>query len=386
MYKIIGLCFFIFISMIQPCRSQTWMDTLDHYARESYRPASHYHWNWMNSALLNTMVKEYDHVPSSEKQVYLDYIKKAMDKSMHAANGKTPNAVASALGLAFLYGVTKDPKYKAKADKVYADYQKIRRTKEGAVSHLQNYTELWDDTVFMIGQYLLAMYKATGEEKYLNELTKQIRLHHDKLQDKEWGLWRHGWDSDNKDHCFICGQTHWPDKTTRRSAEMWGRGNGWIVVTLSDILETVPRTNPAWNEMAGYLNEMIAHLPELQDPKTGHWYQLPVRNKDPENYIESSSTAMFAYGISTALRLGLVPDVGYKNCVDLAYKGLRTYSMVPIEGKYLITQNVCNGTCIGDKSYYLHRPKQKGKPYGIGMCIQFGSRYEMDHGMRTSAK
>jgi unsaturated rhamnogalacturonyl hydrolase len=364
-------------------KGQTWVDTVDRYAREKYLPPSKYMWTWVDAALLNTMVKQYRHCPAAQQQQYLDYIAKAMKHSSGMANGRTPNDVASALGLAFLYQVTKDPKYKKKADKVYADYLKIRRTKEGGVSHLMLFTELWDDTIFMIGQYLLAMYQATGDEKYLNELASQIRIHREKLQDKDWGLWRHGWDSDNKDHCAFCSQMHWPDKTTRRSAEMWGRGNGWIVVTLSDMLEALPKEHPLWKEMAGYLKEMIVHLPELQDTLSGHWYQLPVRNKEPENYIESSCTAMFAYGISTALRLGIVSGAAYSATTDRAYKGLRQYSLVPAAHKYLTTRNVCTGTCIGDKYYYFKRARQKGKPYGLGMFIQFGTRYEIDHGIRA---
>src|SRR4051812_23135112 len=81
--------------------AQTWVDTLDHYARESYLPASHYKWRWTHAALLNTMVKEYNLHPQAEKQVYLDYVKRAMDHTYAIANGKTPNSVASGLGLAF---------------------------------------------------------------------------------------------------------------------------------------------------------------------------------------------------------------------------------------------------------------------------------------------
>ena len=339
-----------FLSGFTHSSAQTWVDTLDNYARLAYLPPSHYHWTWVDAALLNTMVKEYEKASPEKKQVYFDYIKKSMDKTYSVANGHTPNAIASGLGLAFLYRITKGPKYKTKADKIYADYLKIHRTKEGAVSHLMLFTELWDDTIFMIGQYLLAMYQATGDEKYLDELAKQIRLHRDKLQVKDWGL--------------------------------WGRGNGWIVVTLSDALEIIPKSNPLWNEMAGYLKEMIVHLPELQDPKTGHWYQLPVRNKEPKNFIESSCTAMFAYGITTALQLGLVTDESYKSSIALTYHGLREYSLVPKSDQYLITQNICTATCIGDKNYYFKRAVQKGKPYGIGMFIQFGSRYERYKGMR----
>ena len=282
--------------------SQTWVDTVDSYARKSYLPASHYMWNWVDASLLNAMIKQYDLCQPSEKHIYFDYVKKAMDKTYFIANGQRPNAVASGIGLAFLYKITKDVKYKNKADKIYADYLKIRRTKDGAVSHLVLFTELWDDTVFMIGQFLLGMYQATGDEKYLDELARQISLHRDKLQDK----------------------------------------------------------------------------------KTGHWYQLPVRNTDPKNFIESSSTAMFAYGIQSAIRLGLVSDPSYKTSADLAYRGLREYSLAPISKDGLIPKNVCVGTCIGDKNYYLHRGVQKGKPYGFAMFMEFGTRYEIDHGTRKA--
>jgi unsaturated rhamnogalacturonyl hydrolase len=298
-----------------------------------------------------------------------------MDKTYKQANGKVPNAVASGLGMAFLYRVTKDIKYKKACDKIYADYLKIKRTKDGAVSHLPAHRELWDDTVFMIGQFLMELYKATGDEKYIDELFKQISLHREKLQDSTTGLWVHGWDSDYKGHFSFGSQLNWANKTTGKSAEIWGRGNGWVVVTMADLLQTMPKNNPNWNELAGYLKEMIVNLPQLQDKATGHWFQLTARPDEPENYIESSSTAMFSYGISKALQLDLVTDAAYKNSIELAYKGLRNYSILQIDEKYITTKNVCKGTCIGDKEYYLKRKVKNEKPYSIGMFINFGRSY-----------
>lgn len=371
---------FLLLTFFQNSFAQTWADSLDAYARESFLPAKNYKWRWTHAALLNTMMKQYDLGAPAQKQLYFDYIKTAMDKTSELANGKTPNSVASAMGLAFLYNVTKDKKYKTKAEKVYNDYLKIRRTKDGAVSHLMLFTELWDDTIFMIGEFLLKMYAATGDEKYLDEFVKQFRLHREKLQSKETGLWVHGWDSDNKTHCTFCSQMYWANKESRRSSEIWGRGNGWIVVTLADALEIIPQNNIYWNELAGYLKEMIQHLPALQDKKTGHWFQLPERNTDAENWIESSSTAMFAYGINTALHFKLVSDSSFTASIASAYSGLRKYSIIPTGENYLTVKNVCVGTCIGNKNYYFKRKTKTGSPYGIGMAIQFGKKYELRNG------
>jgi len=385
MKKLLSAIVFLAV-FAQVVHAQTWVDSLDAYAREKYLPAKHYRWNWQNAALLKVMEMQYESSPAAEKQAYLDYIKKAMDRNYGFANGKTPNAVASGLGMAFLYRITGEPKYLAKCEKIYRDYLEIRRTPEGGVSHLMLFTELWDDTVFMVGQFLLEMYEATGDEKYLNELALQIRIHREKLRDEKWGLWRHGWDADDKNHFCFCSKPGWPDKESRRSTEIWGRSNGWIVVTLSDALSVIPKDQPLWNEFAGYLKEMIAHLPELQDEKTGHWFQLPVRKDDPDNFIESSCTAMFAYGIESALHLDLVFGKEYSNAVEKAYHGLRKYSIQAVSGKYLTCKNICIGTCIGDKKYYLKRAVQKGRPFGLGSFIQFGLRYEIDNGIRKAEK
>lgn len=380
-----NLTVFFICSFIYAGQAQTWVDSLDSYVREKYLPASSYKWNWQNAALLKVMVMQYHTAPEEKKPVYFNYIKKAMDKNYGFANGKTPNAVASGLGMVFLYQATGEIKYLRKCEKIYADYLKIRRTKEGGVSHHMLFTELWDDTVFMVGQFLLAMYDATHDQKYLDELHLQIKTHRDKLRDEQWGLWRHGWDADQKTHICFCSKQGWQDKEDRRSAEIWGRGNGWIVVTLSDILKTLPQSNPYWNEFAGYLKEMLVHLPELQDAETGHWLQLPVRKEEPGNYIESSCTAMFAYGINNALQLGLVEGDNYKTAVEKAYSGLRKHSIVP-KGNYITTENICIGTCVGDKEYYLKRGVQKGRPFGLGSFIQFGLHYEQDKGLRRKAE
>jgi len=379
MKHLVHFSFFLFSFNLS---AQTWVDSVETFSMQSYLPASKYVWSWQHAAFLNTMVKRYEQVDSLEKQKYFDYIEKAMNRTKARANGKTPNGVASGLGMAFLYEKTGGEFYMAKCDKIYEQYLKVRRTPAGAISHLPTTLELWDDTVFMIGQFMIAMYRATGDEKYLNELANQFRLHREKLRDEKTGLWYHGWDANDKDAIpYFCGQMGWPNDSTRVSGEIWGRGNGWLYVTLADALDVIPRENKLWNEFAGYLEEMVVNLPELQDEKTGHWYQLPVRKDDPENWIESSCTAMFAYGILSALKHEIVGDRIYNAAVEKAYEGLNKHSTEQTKNGLTCT-NVCTGTCIGDKDYYLKRGVQKGRPFGLGMFIQFGMLYEYQNGLR----
>ncbi len=356
----------------------TWVDSVDHYARHAFLPAKKYRWTWQHAALLNAMTSQYNWQVGPDPEIYLDYVRTAMDKSMgKGRSGANPNATASGLGLAWLARVTGETKYRQAAEQLYEEYLQIPRADNGGVTHLKRFRELWDDTIFMVGIFLLEMHLLTQEEKYLDELLVQVEAHREKLRIEESGLWVHGWDGDDQRHCRLCSQGNWSNNPEKRSQEAWGRGNGWVIVTLTQVVESVSPKHPKWKKFAGYLEEMVRPLPELQDTITGHWFQLPLYPYEDENYIESSCTAMFGYGIAGALRLGIVKGEKFQRSVDLAYEGLRKHSIRPKKGPHLSTLNVCKGTCIGDKAYYFNRRAKAEKPSGIGMFILFGRAYSI---------
>ena len=311
--KAFSILIILFISVQIGQGQTTWVDEMDKFAREQYMPANKYKWTWQSASLLRSMVIQYELRPEGVKSQYLEYIKGAMNNKAGRAHGSRPNAVASAHGMAFLSRILGDKKYQKIANKIYREYLKIPRTESGGIAHLARTPELWDDTIYMIGVFLLEMYRTTGEEKYLDDFLEQFRIHREKLIDEATGLWVHGWDGNDRNRCALCGQRDWPDEATRRSTEIWGKGK-WlrIVVILSDALKTVPKDHPYWEEMAGYLYEMIEHLPAFQDQETGHWFQLPTLLKQEDNFIESSCTAMFSYGILTALQLDIAKDEKFK--------------------------------------------------------------------------
>lgn len=367
---------FLFICSQAFSQTVTWVDSMDLYSREVLMPPKKFAWTWQSAALLKTMISQYESVPEDQKMKYLEYVKKSIDHVDLKKNIHNPNGVASGVGMAFLARVTGEKKYIDAANIVYKQYLKIPKTANGGVSHLARALELWDDTIYMIGIFLQEMYKLTGDEKYIDELVAQIDAHREKLLNEEWGLWYHGWDGDTKKRCNVCGQNGWSNNPNNRNDECWGRGNGWVVVTLSETLRLLPENHPHREKLALYLTEMIVHLPDLQDNATGHWYQLPIRKNEAGNFIESSSTAMFAYGILSALEMGIVSGEHYQQSVDNAFYGLQTFSLQKVTGgPYLTTKNVCKGTCIGDKDYYFQRSAKSEKRYGLGMFILFGNTY-----------
>jgi hypothetical protein len=63
----------LFIISVQQNFAQTWVDSLDMYAREKYMPPSKFNWTWMKASLVYTMVKQYDNI-SDENQKKIIWI------------------------------------------------------------------------------------------------------------------------------------------------------------------------------------------------------------------------------------------------------------------------------------------------------------------------
>lgn len=360
-----------------PIIAQNWIDSLDAHGREVYMPASKYKWDWGQGTFLNALIHLHQTKPEAEKEKYIEYIKTAMDSTYSIANGKHPNAVASGHGMAFLARMTKDKKYEQKAINIYNDFLKTPRSQDGGVSHRTETVELWDDTVYMLSMFLLEMYRLTGDDKYIADFTQQVKIHSYHLANKTSGLWLHGWDADNIDYDDKCSQVGWANKTTRQSANYWGRANGWVAMALADALSTIPKTSIHWKFLKKEFISLMEKLPALQNKTTGHWYQLLIFPNDADNFQESSCTAMFSYAMLKGMEMDILNRKNYQPVVDLAYNGLKKQSLEKVEEKpYLIPSRICGGTCIGDKDYYYRRSITTGTGFGYGSFIMFGLEYE----------
>ncbi|NJK93660.1 MAG: hypothetical protein HC905_00910 [Bacteroidales bacterium] len=218
------------------------------------------------------------------------------------------------------------------------------------------------------------MYVWTGDEKYLNDYIDQLLAHNEKLLDKEWGFWVHGWYADSTSESWngIAGKQQNP---LQRSSEFWGRGNGWIMLSVADALSVMPKNHLKYEQVKQIYLGLMKQLPKLQDPKTGHWYQLPIYPNDPKNWIESSATAMFGYSICKGLKMGILDKKVFGPVATKAYHGLGKYSVKYISDGKATTKNVCTGTVIGNKDYYLSRKIVEGEDYALGAFIMFGTEY-----------
>jgi unsaturated rhamnogalacturonyl hydrolase len=352
-----------------------WGDSLMRYAMTQYLPSHRFRWDWGEATFLKAVILRSQ--LGKDRETMNRYVTEAVNCVVDRAHGNHPNAVAPAVGVAFLLSQDSPNRaaLAATAKRIYDEYLMIPRAFNGGVSHRDSVVELWDDTVYMISLFLLEMYRLSGEEAYVVELIKQMVAHTEVLWNENDGLFYHGWDADSistDDRCCMLG---WADNPLRRNGEYWGRGNGWIAAAMADVLAAVPENFAGRERIRDVYCRMMRALLPLQDAETGHWFQLPLYPGEVGNFIESSSTAMFGYAMCVGIKEGVLPRDVFLPAVSRAFEGLAKYSVVRTEDGGYTLWNVCSGTCIGDRAYYYNRRVTRGSSFGLGMAVMFYDRF-----------
>lgn len=362
---ILVLSLFSFQAVAQKSPSEELFDA----AMNHIVPAEKFVWNWRDAVLLKAFTDIYRAEPQ-KREAIADYVDEAMTRLAPRAHGVHPNGVASAVGLAFLQEIGRSSMETDKTlEKVLMQYRGIARAVNGACSHRAGVIELWDDTVYMIGITLIGCYKATGDISYVEEFADQVIAHAEHLCDPETGLWYHGWAESSYPAEDACSQYGWNTNPAHRNNEFWGRGNGWIVMSLADVLEVLPVTDRRYPQIKSMYELMMNTLAKLQDRRTGLWRQLPLHVRDRENFLESSCTAMFGYAFAKGVRMGILP-AECRRVAEKAYDGLVEHCVLDSGTSEIRLGHICAGTCIGDREYYYARSQvDHGETYALGAFL-----------------
>ncbi|WP_136063375.1 glycoside hydrolase family 88/105 protein [Pontiella sulfatireligans] len=212
------------------------------------------------------------------------------------------NNVFGALALE-LFLQTGDPKY-YELGMAYADSQwavpeaATAEEKAWADKGYSWQTRIWLDDMFMITAVQAQAYRVTGDRKYIDRAARQMALYLDEIQ-LENGLFHHA----------------------PFAPYIWGRGNGWMAVGMSELLRALPADNPDRERiMQGYL-KMMKSLLAFQE-EDGMWRQLVDQ---PDLWKETSGTAMFAYAMITGVQEGWLAEGAYALAARKAWLELTNY-------------------------------------------------------------
>jgi unsaturated rhamnogalacturonyl hydrolase len=298
---------------------------------------------------------------------YLQYIKDWVDLHVDAQGNldhKTESLDSMMPGnlLLLLYQETREEKYKLAAEKIRARLDTYPRTADGGFWHATGASrehQLWGDGVFMSVPFLLRYGRLFGDSAYANqEAARQLLVYAKHLQAPD-GLLYHAYDES--------GTAAWADSATHHSPEFWCRAMGWFGMTIIDTLDLLPANDPNRPQLIAILRNLIRGLAKYQDSHTGLWYQVVDKGSNAGNWLETSSSSMYSYVISLAIKRGHV-DNSYQAVAQRGYRGVMTRLSLDADGMASIS-DICEGTNVADLSYYLARKRNVNDFHGLGAFL-----------------
>ena len=305
------------------------------------------------------------------EQKYFDYIKAWVDDivwddgSIHDFDSGMLDDIQPGILLLMLYKETHAEKYVKAVETLMAILKKWKKNRFGGFWHKAwHENQMWLDGLYMAGP-IAAEYALTfNHPEFLDTAIEQALLMSEHMTDKKTGLLYHGWD----DNC----KAWWVNKETSLSTEFWGRAMGWFVVAILDILEFTPKDHPKYNILIEIEKNALEAVIKVQDEKSGMWYQVLDKGYLSDNWLESSCSALFAYSISRAVRMGII-DEKYITNAEKAFDGIIEY-YTEMDGEDLLVGGVCEGTDVSNYEWYSTRTPRINDLHGEGafllMCAE----------------
>lgn len=261
-----------------------------------------------------------------------------------------------------LHKRTGNNKYRIAAEKLRNLLLTLNKTSEGGYWHKDKYpNQMWLDGLYMAGVFSLKYANAYNEPELVATVLHQERLMRKHMKNETTGLLYHAWDESRR--------MPWSNSETGCSPEFWSRSLGWYGLALSQFLELIPTTDPAWSELSSNLREFVDALMRYQDPVSGLWYQVVDKGHEPDNWLETSGSCLFVYTIAKAVKHGIVSDVDRAKAVaKKGYVGLTNVIEWDEQDRFVLP-DICIGTSAGDYESYVNRPKVSNDLHGVGAWV-----------------
>lgn len=233
--------------------------------------------------------------------------------------------------------------------------KRLERREDGAFFRLSegDYFDntMWADDLYMSTPFLTRYALISGNREVMDEAARQFLLFRKYLFIEEERIMSHVYD-------FKYGQA---------TKVPWGRGNGWVLFSLSELLERLPVNHPDREALLDFFKAMCSGVAELQG-SSGLWRQVL---NEPDAYEEASCTAMFAYAFARGSRFGwLAGDRDYAAAARKAWRGLTEHAIDRAGNVH----GVCSGSRYSfSPDYYMHDLRTVvNDNHGIGIMMLAG--------------
>lgn len=240
-----------------------------------------------------------------------------------------------------------------KVSSFVSDYieKKQPRNSDGSFSrqnqlHSFHNETMWLDDMYMSVPFLVRRYKLTGEEKYLSDAINQFRQFKEWLYMEDRNLMSHVYDLRHNLATLV----------------PWGRGNGWFIFSLTELLEYLPKDHADREFLEDFFKTLAKGYLAHQSPD-GRWHQVI---DDYESYLETSCSAMFACAFMRGYRWKLLGEE-YKESAIKAVESI-CKNCIDDEGNLY---GVCRGSefSFSNDYYKYDLLPRDNDTHGIGIVL-----------------
>ena len=214
-----------------------------------------------------------------------------------------------------------------------------------------NHKTMWADDLYMGACFMCRYYAYTGDETFIDDAALQFKRYFDYLFIEEKELMSHVY-------------------SFRRNAKTnvaWGRGNGWVLFSLTELLSVMPTTHKDYQTILSIYQRLCKGVLAYQN-ENGMWHQV-INDKD--SFAETSCTAMFGCAFLRGIRNCWIQGEEYLDAAINAWRALCTYSL-DNEGNIY---GICKGSGFSFREDYYKKelPWVFNDTHGMGIVLLFAS-------------
>jgi len=309
-------------------------------------------WEWIPGTAMYGLIVAYE---NTKDERFADFLTEWVEDNAFRLRYGSVNWVVPANALLFAHRHSGNPRYLYDCWEV-TDWclNRALRTSNGGYAHvwgpgaggLDDYkNQLWLDTLFMAGLFMLRFGLYDKNDALIAEALKQFDIHIQCQLDPKCNLFYHGY------HCL----------DEMPLGQHWGRGNGWVAVSLVEMLGLLQGSSYELEFYADIFSKLMNSVYSL---RTGNGLLRTLLDEE-ESYIETSASALFAYAALKGSRLGILDDRFLQWGEQITHELLSNH--IAEDGTIL---HASGGTDCQEKEGYLKVPYQS-KPYtsGIGLML-----------------
>jgi len=206
----------------------------------------------------------------------------------------------------------------------------------------------WCDALFMSPPAWLRLWKATGDQRYLDYAVGEWWFTSDFLYDKD-------------EHLYFRDSSIFERRERNGRKVFWSRGNGWVMGGLVRMLQLLPPDHPSRPRFEQQFREMAAKIITCQQ-SDGLWRASLL---DPDSYPmqETSGSGFYCYALAWGVNEGLLARETYAPVVRKTWAALTRF--VQPDGKLTHVQPVGFTPVTFDENHT--------EPYGVGAFLLAGS-------------